>query len=204
VLDLSIAMYKNLVIAAILLLSGWTSPQASLDAEITSPRDGDVLKGIIEIIGTAAGENFATAELAYAYADSENPSWFVIAQIGVPLNVATLAVWDTTTISDGDYRLMLTVNYTDGSSSQYIVERLQVRNYTAAEVTPTAQLTAAIATHAPTFTAVPVAATPFPENRAALSVETVKRNLKTGAILGILCITGLGFYTFVRGWKRRR
>jgi hypothetical protein len=197
-------MYKNLVIAAIILLSGWMSPRASLDAEITSPRDGDVLKGSIEIIGTAAGDNFASAELAYAYADSENPSWFVIKQIDAPANVATLAVWNTTTISDGNYRLKLTVYYSDGSSSEYIVEQLQVRNYTAAVVTPTAQPTSTIATSAPTFTAAPSVATPFPENRAALSVDTVKKNLKTGAILGVLCVAGLGFYSLVRGWKRRR
>jgi len=196
-------MYKNLVIVAFIILSGWLSPRASLDVEITSPRDGDVLKGSVDIIGTAAGEGFASADLAYAYADEVNPSWFLIAEMEEPANVATLAVWDTTTISDGDYRLKLTVYHTDGTNSKYIVERLQVRNYTEAVLTPTTLPTATITTQVPTATLVPAAATPFPENKAALSVDTVKRNLKAGAVLGILFVAGLGFYSLVRSWKRR-
>jgi hypothetical protein len=198
-------MYKNLVIATIILMSGWLSPRASLDVEITSPRDGDVLKGSVDIIGTAAGDNFASAELAYAYADSDNPSWFVISQVNEPANVATLAKWDTTAISDGDYRLKLTVYYKDGSFNEDIVEGLQVRNYSEAEVTPTTQqIVTTVATQSPTETTAPASATAFPENQASLSVETVKRNLKAGTVLGILCVVGLGFYSLVRARKRRR
>ena len=204
VLNLSIAMIKNILIVSFLLISSLAGPMVSIDAEITSPREGDVLKGSIEIIGTAAGEKFDSAELAYAYAYSENPSWFVIASITQPMNVTTLANWDTTQISDGDYQLKLTVIYSDGTNTEYIVSRLLVRNYTEVELTPTEIPTETTVAQVITNTALPIEVTPFPENRAALSVDNVRKNLKTGAILGIICILGLGLYAVVRIWKRRR
>lgn len=204
VLNLSIAMVKNFLIVLFIILSNISGPLVSIDAEITSPREGDVLKGTLEIIGTAAGENFDSAELVYAYADSENPSWFAIASITQPMNVATLATWDTTQISDGDYQLKLTVNYSDGTITEYVVSRLLVRNYTGVELTPTEIPTEATVAPVITNTTMPIEVTPFPENRAALSLDTVRKNLKTGAIFGIICILGLGLYAVVRIWKRRR
>jgi hypothetical protein len=196
-------MVKNILIASFILISNLSRALVSIDAEITSPRESDVLKGAVEIIGTAAGENFDSAELAYAYADSENPSWFAIASITQPMNVATLATWDTTQISDGNYQLKLTVSYSDGTNTEFIVSRLLVRNYSEVELTPTGIPTETTVAQVITNTAMPIEVTPFPENRAALSVETVRRNLKTGAIIGIICILGLGLYAVVRIWKRR-
>ena len=121
VLNLSIAMLKIFLIASVFLFASLARPLVSIDAEITSPREGDVLKGSVEIIGTAAGENFDSAELAYAYADSEAPSWFVIEGVSQPMNVATLAIWDTTQISDGDYQLKLTLTYSDGKKEEDVV-----------------------------------------------------------------------------------
>lgn len=204
VLNLSIAMLKKILIISFVFISSLAGPMVSIDVEITSPRDGDVLKGSVEIIGTAAGENFESAELAYAYADSEEPSWFSIASITQPMNVATLASWDTTQISDGDYQLKLTVNYSDGTNSEFVVNRLLVRNYTEVEITPTALPTGTTVAQVIMNTALPIEVTPFPDNRAALSVDAVRRNLKTGAILGIICTLGLGIYAVVRIWKRRR
>jgi len=204
VLNLSIAMLKIILIASVYLFSSLAMPLVSIDAEITSPREGDILKKSVEIIGTAAGESFEFAELAYAYADSEDPTWFAIASITQPINVATLAIWDTTQISDGDYQLKLTVTYSDGTKEEYVVSRLLIRNYTEVESTPTLLPTEITVAQVITSTAVPIIVTPFPDNRAALSVDTVRRNLKTGAILGSICILGLGLYTVARIWKRRR
>jgi hypothetical protein len=204
VLNLSIAMLKIFLIASVFLFASLARPLVSIDAEITSPREGDVLKGSVEIIGTAAGENFDSAELAYAYADSEDPSWFVIAGVSQPMNVATLAIWDTTQISDGDYQLKLTITYSDGTKEEDVVSRLLIRNYTEVESTPTLSPTETAVAQVITSTAIPIEVTPFPDNSAALSVDAVRRNFKTGAIYGSICILGLGFYTVARIWKRRR
>jgi hypothetical protein len=203
-IELPVAMYKNILLSSFFLIFHLLSPNASIDVEITSPREGQVVRGNVEIVGTATGTDFTTAELAYAYAGAEDPSWFVIGRITQPVSVSLLTAWDTTTISDGDYQLKLTVYYTNGSQSDFIVSQVLVRNYTSVDSSPTPQPTVQTATLAPTTKPITLAATPFPVNNAALSISTVKVSFKDGIILGIFCMVGLGIYTALHGWLRRR
>jgi hypothetical protein len=197
-------MHKSLLFCVFILFSHLMSPFSTLDAEITSPREGQVIQGNFEIIGTAAGEGFKSAELSYAYANTGNPTWFSMAIITQPVNVAVLSVWDTTTISDGDYQLKLTVNYQDGSTSDFTVSQVLVRNYTPVEITPTTQVEEVITTQVATSTPASVEITPFPTNNAALSLAAVDNNLLDGAIIGVVCVVFLGIYTSLHGWTRRR
>jgi len=64
-----------------------------------------------------------------------------------PAPDSVLATWDTSFISDGDYKLRLRVTLQDGSFQDVIVTDLHIRNYT--PDTPTPVVTVAI-TETPT------------------------------------------------------
>jgi hypothetical protein len=197
-------MYKHIILFSIILLFRSPAPLSFLNVEITSPKEGQVVQGNVDILGSAAGDGFESAELAYAYANSENLTWFEIDKISQPVNVALLSDWDTTTISDGDYQLRLTVHYQDGTSNEAFVKKVLVRNYTPVVVTPTQKVTDAIVAQAATSTPMTSLATPFPANKAALSVAAVNRTFEGGAVIGFVCILCLGIYVALHGMLRRR
>lgn len=197
-------MLKNLVISSFIFMSSFLGLFSTGGAELISPAEGQVIQGSFEVIGTVPEEDFASAELAYAYDKDDETNWFVIASISQPATISLLARWDTTTISDGDYKLRLTVNHTDGSSSDYVVGGLKVRNYTPFQSTTTVQITAKIPQPGITATELPDSATPYPENQAALSVIAVERDMVSGVLIGFVCLVGLGIYILFRGWLRGR
>lgn len=197
-------MVKSIVFSSIFVFLRLLSPLSNLNVEITSPKEGQVVQGNIEIKGTAAGDGFDSAELAYAYAESGNPTWFVIGTVSQPVNVSLLAVWDTTTISDGDYQLRLTVHYKDGTVVESVVNRVLVRNYTPVEITPTQPVAEIVNTPTPTEVPMITVATAYPVNAASLSTVSVEKSFKEGLILGIVCIVGLGVYAAFCGILRGR
>jgi hypothetical protein len=197
-------MLKNLLISSYIFMSSFLGLFSSGGPEILSPAAGQVIQGSFEVIGTVPEEDFASAELAYAYGKEDETNWFVITSISQPATISLLARWDTTTISDGDYKLRLTVNYTDGSSADHIVGGLMVRNYTPYQATATTQINAETPEQQVTATVIPDSATPYPENQAALSVNTVKQDLVSGSLIGFVCLIGLGIYTIFGGWLKGR
>ena len=73
------------------------------------------------------------------YASNPADSWFTIQTFPQPVTNPTLAVWDTTTVTDGDYVLHLRVFLQDGSTQDVVVSDLKIRNdVPIATVTPTA------------------------------------------------------------------
>lgn len=98
------------------------------DVLITYPETGGVVEGLVEIRGTVPAEDFATARVAYSYMGDED-NWFLISRVEQPVEDEILAVWDTTTITDGIYQLRLTVKSIDGSKKEIIVKDLRVANY---------------------------------------------------------------------------
>jgi hypothetical protein len=199
-------MLKNIFISSVLCVSSFLGLLSTEGPEIISPAGGQVIQGSFEVIGTVPESDFASAELAYAYDndDNDDTNWFVIASISQPATISLLARWDTTTISDGDYKLRLTVSHTDGSSADYIIGGLMVRNYTPFQSTATTQITAEITQQGVAATESPFMATPYPENQAALSVNTVEKDIVSGSLIGFVCLVGLGIYTFLSGWLRGR
>jgi hypothetical protein len=197
-------MYKSIILSSMFVFIRLLSPLSNLDVEITSPKEGQVVQGNIEIIGTATGDGFKSAEIAYAYAESDNPTWFVIGTISQPVNVSMLAVWDTTTISDGDYQVRLTVHYKDGTVVESVIKRVLVRNYTPVEITPSQSTVEVLATATPTNAPVITGATAYPVNEASLSMGNVGKSFEDGLIIGIVCVVGLGLYAAFRGILRGR
>lgn len=201
-------MFKSLLFSLVFLTLALSfSVAASNVPVITAPQNGQVLKGVVEVDGSIDAEGFLSAELYYAYANTESETWFLIAHIDKPVSYAVLANWDTSSISDGDYRLKLVVESSAGDLQETIVGPLLVRNYTSVEATvmpATAVVENNLLTTQPAPTESATAATPLPENQAAVSSGEVGEEVKTGLIVGMASIVALGIYILARGWLYRR
>lgn len=90
------------------------------DIRITSPVNGSTLSGIVTVMGSASHPSFLQYALEWAPAD--NPGlWFPLTsppQTGIVIN-RVLGFWNTTTVSDSNYRLRLHVWLTDGAEVYY-------------------------------------------------------------------------------------
>src|SRR5215216_9295 len=90
--------------------------QESPPVAITSPAPGEILRGQVTITGKVDVPSFVTAQVDFAYAsDPTTGTWFNIQTFSQPPADSTLATWDTTSITDGDYVLRLRVNFEDGT-----------------------------------------------------------------------------------------
>ena len=171
---------------------------------ITSPLAGDVLRGEVTITGTTDIPNFFSAQLDFSYASNPTGKWFAIQTLTQPVTDATIATWDTTAITDGDYILRLRVNLLD-NTSQEITVPIQIGN-NMAPATPTAVPTStlnAVEVQIPTpflLAASPTPTTPpyptptaLPTNPASLGQTAIYASLGRGAlvILGLFTISGL-------------
>jgi hypothetical protein len=177
---------------------------------ISSPVAGQVVRGQVSIAGTSEAPGFVSSELAFSYAGDPTGTWFVLQTSGLGVTNEVLAVWDTTSISDGDYDLRLRVSLQDSTFLEASVMGLQVRNYTAPPTptpeptststprieAPTAMLLAATAT--PTLPP-PGTPTPLPPNPAALADTEIFASLERGALL-----IGLLFLAFGALLRLRR
>jgi hypothetical protein len=167
---------------------------------IVAPRPGDVLQGLVQISGSMDETGVVSAELSFTYVDDSTGTWFLIALISQPVINATLAVWDTTVITDGIYVLRLRVVLADGSFRDAIVSGLRVRNYTPVETpTPTARVleAAPLPTISPTLT---LFATPtiLPHNPAVLMPGDVSSSILYGGMTAIVIFLIVGIYLWLR------
>jgi len=143
---------------------------------------------------------FLFSEVAFAYAGDTTGTWFLIAALNNQVTEGTLATWDTTTITDGNYILRLRVYLDDGSFHDVTVRNLRVRNYTPVE-TPTPAPTSIRPTLVPTITLTP---TPFPTptllptNPAILTPANVSMSVGYGGLAAIILLIVLGSYLWLR------
>jgi len=151
--------------------------------------------------------NFASAELAFSYAEplwaNSGQGWFVIQTFSQPVENKTLAVWDTIALTDGDYNLHLRVFLQDGSSQDALVSNLKIRNdETPATDTPTPTPTL-VATEfsrrlddsnplatptvqvAPTFPLFP-SPEPLPANPVSVTSASIYANLARGGFIALV------------------
>ena len=184
---------------------------------ISAPVAGQTLSGQVSVVGTADAPNFASAELAFAYAADPTGTWFPLARPTQPVQESTLAAWDTTQISDGEYSLRLRVYSQDGTFQDFTVTGLQVRNSAppatstsapttqSGEMVPTATEPPLVVESAPepTVTPVPVSPSgptpePLPANPAALRVDQINFYLMRGALLAFAVFVVLGLFLRLR------
>ena len=182
------------------LLAAQDSPPIA----ITSPASGEILRGEITIIGSTDIPNFASAQLDFKYASDDGDSWFPLAALSQPALDSPLYLWNTASITDGDYILRLRVNLTDGTFQEVTVP-ITIQN-DAPILTPTPAVTSTPASigvqiptafllaASPTPTEVPrPTPTPLPPNPASLTQSTILSSLGRGAIV----IIGLFIFSFI-------
>ena len=176
---------------------------------ISAPAVGQTLQGKVDITGTTSVPNFASAELDFAYASDSGDNWFTIQTLSQPVADSVLATWDTSLISDGDYKLRLRVALQDGSFQDVVVTDLHVRNYT--PDTPTPVVTIAITetpTDLPLLSPTPIVElptelprltpTPLALNPASLTTDEIYASLGRGAFVIVVLFIIFGLLTRFR------
>ena len=186
-----------------LLVSILVAAQALPPVAITSPAPDEVVRGSVTIAGKVDVPSFVSAQLDFAYASDPTNTWFTIQTFSQPPVDSTLATWDTTSITDGDYVLRLRVNLGDGTAQEVTVP-IKIGND--ALPTPTLQPTATpqpdvvliptpfLLAASPTPTEVPrPTPTALPTNPVALGQNQIYASLGRGAlvILGLFALAGL-------------
>jgi hypothetical protein len=197
-------LYLLLLPLVLLLIAAQTTAQSALPVAITSPAADETLRGQVTVTGTLDIPSFASARLDFEYASNPTDTWFTIQTFSEPVVNSTLAVWDTASITDGDYVLRLRVDFEDGTFQEATVP-VRVGNdvlptpvlptststpEAAAVLVPTPFLLAA----SPTPTEVPrPTPTALPANPASLRRNEIYASLGRGAlvILGLFVLAGL-------------
>jgi hypothetical protein len=183
----------------LLVVAAQTAPPVA----ITSPAAAEVLRGQVTVAGTMDVPNFASAQLDFAYASNPTDTWFTIQAFSEPVTDSTLAVWDTTSITDGDYVLRLRVNFDDGTFQEATIP-VKIGNDAVPTSTPAPTATPEDVTGlfptpfllaaSPTPTEVPPPTpTALPPNPASLRENEIFASLGRGAlvILGLFVLAGL-------------
>jgi hypothetical protein len=175
------------------------------ELSIQSPLSGEVLQGNVTLAGFSALPGFVSAEVSFAYEENPTGVWFLISELTQPVSGGTLAQWDTSVITDGEYTLRLTVMTEDGSIHEALVSGLRVRNYSQIETetptpitptnTPAPGSTPATAIILPTTRPTPTA---LPTNPAVITSQNLATSLGKGALAVVGFFAFLGIYHLVR------
>lgn len=160
-------------------------------AEITEPGQGQAVTGIVTIFGTATHPAFQSFDLAFSFDPDPTETWFPMGEaLDTPVVDSRLAIWDTTQITDGVYRLRLRVHVDRAPPFETVVNGIRVRNYTPTETPPPEAETAE-----PTeVAATPVAVT---EQEPEAPIETPSRfssALRAGIFLGLFLTLATAAY----------
>jgi hypothetical protein len=225
-------VFFSLILIA-LAVTARTRAQDNSSAQITTPKAGDPLFGLVSIQGTASNPNMQRYLLEFDSQDSDVDRWFLIAgPITQQVKDGVLAQWNTTTVPDGRYQIRLRVVLRDGTVLSDIVQNLRVNNKqptplptglpSATPVPPTAPPTAGpsptpFIQQPPTNTARPALPTvpptsvppgssgsPAPDTpQTVVALDALQNAFCGGASLAIIAFVVLGAYSLVHVRVRR-
>lgn len=162
-------------------------------AVITTPTTNAVVRGVISIRGSAVHPNFDRFQVAYAREPVvRNDQWITIGiERRDQVVNGELAIWDTTQVPDGSYRLRLRVIRTDGNYGELEVKQIVIGNAIPID-TPTLETEALIqqppagSPRLVTATSTPIADTPTPAIVQLPEVETPTATPRVIGAEGIL------------------
>jgi hypothetical protein len=198
-------MKLRFLLLFVMLLIAAQRRQGAPTIEIASPVGDEVLRGQVTITGTVDVPSFVSAQLDFAYASNPTNTWFAIQSFSQPVVESTLATWDTTSITDGDYVLRLRLNFEDGTSQEVSVP-IKIGNDALPILSPTPEATSTpeeiavliptpiLLASSPTPTDLPrPTPTALPSNPASLEQDEIYASLGRGAlvILGMFVLAGL-------------
>jgi hypothetical protein len=190
-------------------LAPWVAAQSgdSDGVVITAPTAGTPLQGSVVIEGSTRMDDFISWEITFGYASDNTGTWFIIAEGDEQVISDEIIQWDTTTITDGNYNLRLTVNRLGGRREHFVVNNLRVRNYSPIEtITPSPTLTSTPFTQTPrpsstltntiepTHTPIPNTPTPLPTNPATITQSDINNSLLRGAAGALAAFVLVGLY----------
>lgn len=162
-----------------------------LSIYISEPLEGRTVSGVVDVKGTTDVVGFAHQEVEFSYQANPTGTWFLLSRSNQGVRNGSLVLWDTNTISDGDYVIRLRVFFSDGSGRDTLVKGIKVRNYTVTQaLAPTStQKTMPTSLPSKTVTSTPSPqATPtlFPANSAELPSSQVWSSLGRGAAVTVV------------------
>ena len=210
--------FMILALLGMLVPASWVAAQSgdSDYVEIHSPSPGTPIQGTVTIEGNTVIEGFKSWEITFSYASDTTGTWFLIAEGAEQVRQGELTQWDTTTITDGDYNLRLTVYLQDGRREHYVLNDLRVRNYTPIEtITPSPTLTSTPHTETPqpsltpsnttqpTETPFPNTTTPLPTNPVTITRQDINYSLIRGAAGALVAFVLIGLYLSIKRLFRR-
>jgi hypothetical protein len=158
---------------------------------IDLPVQGDTVSGNVSIVGTSEIPGFKRSELSFAYAMGSAETWFLIAESLSGVESGLIAAWDTTLISDGDYKIRLVVFTDDDQTNEFVISTVSVRNYTPTTTySPTATEISSLATDiTPDATNTPVLIpTDLPENPLVLSPGKLAMSVFYGMLVILILV----------------
>lgn len=163
---------------------------------ISSPRQGEVLSGIVPIRGSADDLEFKKYELTFSYDMNSSPTWFQITTSKQNVNAGLLAEWNTNDITDGDYQIRVQLFLKDGTIKEIIIRHLFIRNYTIDETSTSIKT---LETEMPGLVNLPtrtleIKATSLPANPIAISAPRVLMSLVIGISTIIFLIVVIWIY----------
>jgi hypothetical protein len=139
--DLMVTPTLDLLVSPQPTLAGVDSTQASLPTQpaqtgmsgcvadqimITSPKPGEEVKAVVDLIGTANVPNFGFYK--YEIAPSGTQSWATVAAVREPKKDELLGKWNTLSLSNGDYFLRLVITDNVGDALEPCVISVRVLN----------------------------------------------------------------------------
>ena len=147
-------------------------PSSAISARITSPADGDTVRGVIGIQGQALAANFSYYEIEYGVGTGPQAFAKVTSPQNRLIEGGQLATFDTTQYDNGPYTLRLMVYDQSGGGMEdrvrILIDNLPTPMPTATETPiPTATMTPS-----PTYTPVPDEPSPTPVPPTATPLPT--------------------------------
>lgn len=212
------SFFVILALLGVLVPASWVAAQSedSAGVEITAPSSDAPIQGTVAIEGSTIVEGYISWEVTFGYANDSTGSWFLIAEGDEQVKSGELTQWDTTTITDGDYNLRLTVYIRGGRREHYLVNNLRVRNYSPIEtITPTPTLTSTpytetprpsltlTSTSQPTDTPIPDTPTPLPTNPITITQNDINNSLIRGAAGALAALVLVGLYLSIKRMIRK-
>jgi hypothetical protein len=180
---------------------------------VRSPQPGQAIQGSIPVVANLPEAEIQSVEISFSYSDDERETWFFIAEVQEPAASGELATWDTSTLTDGNYSLRLSVQMANGERGNVEVSGLRVRNYTPLETsTPVLPVEAGVgdgvqgitAAQTPVVGLANASPDPLPDNPAQVSYQAVKASLGKGALAAGAGFLLLGMYRGTRQTIRKR
>jgi hypothetical protein len=198
----------RIALLVLLFFLGSASAQPVSEPEIEVPESGQALQGVVSISGSTGIPGFQSSELAFSYDMDPTSSWFILYEGQTPIERGEITDWDTTTITDGNYRLRLRVYLVGGEAVETLAEGLRVRNYSPVETATPEQLATVVveatATQpAPTRAAL-LTPTPLPPNPALVTHQNLQASFVQGILITLAVFGIIGLYLALKRLFQRR